>query len=154
MINAVIYCNIWIGDFSPLESLRTIRLIFFQGYFGYFWSSFYRVIDWVPSWNLPAPWLFLFFLIGHRIFLDNQTVAFPLSLFKVELVYTLYDSHTSRTVSIDEIKQVMLTKYQSESLRLFLLTQNQPTRSWHLPILSEKKIKALKEASFKVKFSC
>lgn len=56
-------------------------------------------------------------------------------------------------LSTGEIKQVMLTKQPSESLRFFLLTENQSTRSRCLPILSRKKIKPLKKSSFKVRFS-
>lgn len=36
MINAVIYYNMWIGDFSALENLRTIRLTFFRDILGIF----------------------------------------------------------------------------------------------------------------------
>lgn len=81
-------------------------------------------------------------------------MAFPLSLFKAELVYTLYDIHTSRTVSIDEIKQVMLTKHQSESLRLLSFNRESAYKVLTSANTHGKKIKALKEAAFKVKFSC
>lgn len=145
-------CN-RIEEFSPLEILRIILLTFVRDIFYTFYHRFSGVRT-KSSLESFQPHDFLIFIsmqwLGTEFFLQNQTVV--LRLFKLGLVYTLYNNRNSRTLSIGEIKQVTLTKHPSELLRFFLSTDNWPTRSWHLPIFNTKKIKALKKIGFKVRF--